>query len=339
MKTKHYNVLATTLQGFLSDYLPRVRGASPHTVLAYRDSFKLFLHFLAQQKGKPVSDLDIECIDIAEILAFLEGLETNRRNTISTRNVRLSAIQSLFRYLAGSYPEYLDKCQRVLNIPSKRMPTRTVEYFEFEEIRAVLQVVDRSKTYGRRDYALLSVMFNTGARAQEVVDLKATDLQLTRPFSVNINGKGKKERICPLWPQTAHVLREYLEERDIDSQRSVHVFINHLGKPLTRFGIRYILAKYVRLAISLQSSLKKKSLHPHSVRHSTALHLLKSGVDLSTISHWLGHSSINTTNKYVTINLEMKRKALEKAKPLSSKTATQASWRKNSDILKWLESL
>lgn len=333
------NILAIALQGFLSDFLPRVRGLSPHTVLAYRDSFKLFLQFLAQQKGKPISDLDVHSIDVAEVIAFLEDLETNRHNTISTRNVRLSAIQSLFRYLGGRYPEYLGKSQRVSDIPLKRMPTRTVEYFEFEEITAVLQSVDRSKAYGRRDYALLSVMFNTGARAQEIVDLRATDLQLSKPFSVSIYGKGKKERICPLWPQTAQVLSDYLEERCVDLKKPLPVFINHLGRALTRFGVRHILAKYVRLGTSLQPSLEKKSLHPHCMRHSTALHLLKSGVDLSTISHWMGHSSINTTNKYVTINLEMKRKAIEKAKPLNCEINTKASWRKNPDILKWLESL
>ena len=183
------------------------------------------------------------------------------------------------------------------------------------------------------------MMFNTGARVQEVIALNGRDLHLTKPYSVKLYGKGKKERICPLWQQTAHVLRDYVEERDIDLNSSVAIFRNHLGHPLTRFGVTYILAKYLRLAADKQQSLNKKRLHPHSIRHSTAIYLLKSGVDLITISQWLGHCSINTTNKYATIDLEMKREALAKANPPKSKSKTKASWKKNPDILKWLESL
>lgn len=339
MKTKCSNVLAITLQGFLGKYLPNVRGMSSHTILSYRDSFKLLLQFLVQQKRVSISGLDIEDIGVQEIIAFLERLEKDRRSTIGTRNVRLSAIHSFFRYLAGQHPEYLNKSQRILGIPLKRTFSRPIEYFEFEEITAVLQTVDRSKKYGRRDYTLLSLMFNTGARAQEIVDLKGYDLQLTKPFSVTIHGKGKKARIVPIWSQTAQVLREYVEERDIDLRKPVTVFTNHLGMPLTRFGVRYILAKYVRLATVRQPSLTKKRLHPHSIRHSTILHLLKSGNDIVTVGHWVGHSSPNTTTKYATIDLEMKRKALEKAKPLHCKTKAKFSWRENPDLLKWLDSL
>ena len=251
------NILAIALRGFFGDYLPSVRGISSHTILSYRDSFKLFLQFLAQQKGKSVSDLDIESIGVEEVIAFLEHLEMNRYNCIGTRNIRLAAIHSFFRYLAGMYPEHLNKSQRILSIPFKRTTTRVVEYLEFEEITAVLEAVDRSKIYGRRDYTILSLMFNTGARVQEIVDVKANDLQLTKPFGVNLHGKGKKERICPLWPQTAQVLREYVEEQSIDLRKPVYIFTNHLGKPLTRVGVWYILGKYLRLAAVRQPSLKK----------------------------------------------------------------------------------
>ena len=204
---------------------------------------------------------------------------------------------------------------------------------------AVFKTIDRRQPDGRRDYALLALMFNTGARVQEIVDLKAFDLQLSTPFSVRIFGKGRKERICPIWAETAHVLREYVEERGIDVRKPLSLFSNHLGLPLTRFGVRYILSKYLRNAAESQPSLAKKRLHPHSMRHSTAVHLLKAGVDLSTIAHWLGHVSINTTIKYAAIDLEMKRQAIAKAKPLSDEKHPQFSWRKNSDILEWLESL
>ena len=204
---------------------------------------------------------------------------------------------------------------------------------------AVLQAIDRCQPAGRRDYALLALMFNTGARVQEIVDLKGNDLQLSNPFSVRFFGKGRKERICPIWAETAHVLREYVEERGIDIRMPITLFTNHLGNPLTRFGVRYILAKYLRNAAEMQPSLAKKRLHPHSMRHSTAVHLLKSGVDLSTIAHWLGHASINTTGKYAAIDLEMKRQAIAKAKPLGDENTPRWSWRKDSDILMWLESL
>jgi site-specific recombinase XerD len=312
---------------------------SSHTILSYRDSFKLLLVFLSQQKNIPVTDLTIENIGIAEIIAFLDYLERERKNGIGTRNIRLSALHSFFRYLAGMYPEHLDQSQRILSIPFKRMSTRTIDYLDFDEIMAVFKTVDRSKFDGRRDYALLWLMFNTGARVQEILDLKGNDLQLSKPFSVHIFGKGQKERICPIWSETAQILREYVEELGIDLRKPVPIFMNHLGRPLTRFGVRYILEKYLQKAASVQPSLKKKRLHPHSMRHSTAVHLLKSGVDLSSIAHWLGHVSPNTTNKYATMDIEMKQQAIEKAKPLCQGINPQSSWRKDPDILAWLESL
>jgi site-specific recombinase XerD len=339
MKTPQSHTLGMALKDFFYNYLRQLRGMSSHTILSYRDSLKLLLVFVAQQKKIAVSDLRIENIGVNEIISFLDHLETTRSNGIGTRNIRLSAIHSCFRYIATMYPEYLDQSQRILSIPFKRMPMRTIQYLEFEEVKAVLQAVDRSTLDGRRDYTLLALMFNTGARVQEIVDLKATDLELSTPFSVRIYGKGQKERICPIWPETAHVLREYVEERGIDTREPVTVFTNHIGGHLTRFGARYILAKHLRKAAQTRPSLGKKRLHPHSMRHSTAVHLLKSGVDLSSIANWLGHTSINTTNKYATMDLEMKRNALAKAKPLGKKVNPKSSWRKRPDILAWLESL
>jgi site-specific recombinase XerD len=178
---------------------------------------------------------------------------------------------------------------------------------EFAEIQAVLGTTDRASPLGRRDYALVSLMFNTGGRVSEIVDSQACDLRLSAPPSVLLRGKGRKERVCPLWPQTAQLLQALLEERNVPTTRAAAVFINHRGSPRTRFGARLILRKLVAQAIRKQPSLKAKRFHPHSVRHSTALHLLRSGVDLSTIAHWLGHASINTTNKYLALDLEAKR--------------------------------
>lgn len=339
MKPTQTNRFGMALRGFFVDYLPKIRGSSPHTILSYRDSIKLCLIFIAQQKNACVSDLRIDDVGVEEIITFLDHLEEKRHNQAGTRNNRLAALHSFFRYVAGTCPEALDQCQRILNIPFKRRTSRTVEYLEYEEITAVLGSMDRSTRDGRRDYALLSLMFNTGVRVQELIELKANDLQLLKPFSVRIFGKGRKERICPIWPETAHLLRQLLEERGIDERQPVTVFTNHTGNPITRFGIRYLLAKHLHNAVRVCPSLGKKRLHPHSVRHSTAVHLLKSGVDLSTIASWLGHASVNTTNKYATMDLEMKRQAIEKAKPLTDGAPSRAEWKQNPDLLAWLESL
>lgn len=339
MKKTQTGILSTALKTFLSDYLPQLKGMSQHTILSYRDSLKLLLRFLIEQKNISVAGLTIDKINPDAIINFLNYLEKNRGNSIGTRNVRLSALHSFFRYLGSKYPEYLYLSQRILNIPFKRTRTRTIEYLEFEEIMAVLQSIDRSKPIGRRDYAVLLLMFNTGARVQEIVNLKTDDLRLSGPFSVHILGKGRKERICPIWAETAEVLRKYIEEQGIDFKKAVPIFLNHLGKPLTRFGIGYMLKKRIQKAAEIHPSLKKKRLHPHSMRHSTAFHLLKSGVDLSTIANWLGHVSVDTTNKYVTMDLDMKQKAIARAKPLGDEIITGTPWRENPDILAWLESL
>lgn len=339
MKRSPSHTLGMALKDFFSNYLPKLRGMSPHTLLSYRDSLKLLLIFVAQQKNIAVPELSIETLGVAEITSFLDHLETSRGNSIGTRNIRLSAIHSYFRYIATMYPEYLDQSQRILSIPFKRLSIRSLQYLEFQEIKAVLKSVDRSTPDGRRDYSLLILMFNTGARIQEILNLKATDLELSKPFGIRLYGKGRKERICPIWPEVAQILREYMEERGIHPGDSSTVFRNHIGGPLSRFGARYILAKYLKKASRIQPSLGKKRLHPHSMRHSTAVHLLKSGVDLSTIANWLGHSSLNTTNKYATMDLEMKRNAMAKAEPLGKKNNPKSSWRKSPELLEWLESL
>jgi len=182
-------------------------------------------------------------------------------------------------------------------------------------------------------------MFNTGARVQEIVDLRPCDLRLERPLQVRLLGKGRKERICPLWPLTADVLRELLAEHAVDPAGSAPLFRNHRGEPLTRFGVRYLLRKHVRAAKLRTPSIAKKRVHPHTMRHSAAVHLLQAGVDLVTISHWLGHASVETTNRYAAVDLETKRAALAKAQPLAAADTGLASWRKDASIVKWLEAL
>jgi site-specific recombinase XerD len=333
------NSLARVLRGFFVDHLPRVRGASPHTVRSYRDALALLLRFLAGRRDRPVALLDFEDIEPEDVLAFLDYLETDRGNSPSSRNARLAAIHAFARYAAAHSPAHLERCQRLLALPFKRAPQRRVEYLEAEEVQAVLDAPDRSTPHGRRDHALFLALFNTGARVQEIVDIRPCDLQLARPRHVLLHGKGRKERLCPLWPQTAEVLRTLLVENRVDPAGTEPLFRNRRGRPLTRFGVRYLLRKYTRMARSAAPTLAAKRVHPHMLRHSTAVHLLQAGVDLVTISHWLGHTSVETTNRYAAVDLETKRAALAKAHPLVGLDAGLAAWRKEDSVLEWLEAL
>jgi site-specific recombinase XerD len=311
---------------------------SPHTLSSYRDSVTLLLRYLAARRRIPVDKLDIADLDAERIVAFLQDLEDTRGSSVATRNVRLAAIHAFFRYLAASDPNRIEQSQRILGVPFKRARARPVEYLEYEEIQAVLASISRTTASGRRDYAMLATMFNTGARVQEILDLRACDLRLGRPAHARLVGKGRKERACPLWPQTAGLLKNFLAESatPVDSDRPL--FLNSRGQPLTRFGVRYLLRKHCDGAQAIAPSLQKKRLHPHSMRHSTAIHLLKSGVDFVTISQWLGHASANTTNRYATVDIEMKRAAISKAQPPRKSRSTRR-WRNDPSLLAWLEAL
>ena len=235
--------------------------------------------------------------------------------------------------------QHLALSQRILSIPFKRTGSREIQHLEQSEIKAVVNGIDRSTSAGRRDYALLGLLFNSGARVSEVVAIKACDFRLASPPHVLLRGKGRKERTCPLWIETANVLRDYMDEQQIAPHEAKGVFPNQYGQPLTRFGIRFIVKKHVHNAAAQTPSLRHKRLHPHSLRHSTAIYLLRSGVDLSTIAHWLGHVSVNTTNKYLKVDMEAKREALAKAKPLFRHNGKTGAWRKKPDLIEWLQTL
>lgn len=337
MKPTVPNLLARCLRDYFTDHLPRLRGMSAHTIHSYRDGLVLLLRFVASNAKRDVCDLDMEDIQPDRVLAFLTYLEEERENSVTTRNVRLAAIHAFFRYVGAHHPDQTERAQRLLGIPFKRADQRVIEYLDRNELEAILTRMDRSTADGRRDYALLATMLNTGARVQEVIDLRGRDLQLTRPYQLRLFGKGRKERFCPLRPQTAQVLRSFCEERQIESGSDARVFLNHRGAPLTRFGVRYILAKHIDRARPEIATLARKRLHPHSMRHSTAVALLKSGVDLSTISQWLGHASPTTTNRYATIDLDMKRDAINRVKPVTG--FRKAAWRTTETVMQWLESL
>ena len=332
--------IARFVQGFFHEYLAAKRGLSPNTVLSYRDSLKLFLRFASQRVAKPVDKLVIQDFDEKLTLLFLDDLETTRGNSTQTRNNRLAALHSFFRYIAAQDPTVLDRCQRICSIPVKRTGHKTIEYLDDREVCTLLDSVNLNWRHGPRDYALLLFLYNTGARAQEAVGLEVGDLRLQTPFQVKLVGKGRKHRVCPLWPETAAALDNYLDHREPDTSDVPTVFLNARGQPMTRFGLRYIVRKYAAKANQACTSLESKTVSPHTFRHTTAMHLLQSGNDLSVVKDWLGHADVNTTHAYVEIDMKMKRKALDACESPESKTRSKGrpKWEKPG-VLRWLDEL
>jgi integrase/recombinase XerD len=332
--------LAATLRAFFAQHLPLTRGLSPRTVSSYRDTFVLLLRFLATRHGCGVVDLDLPHLRAQDVLAFLDHLETERKNSIATRNARLAAIHAFASFLATCDPEQVEEAYRLLAVPIKRGPARAVDYLEGDEIGAMLEAVSPQRPDRVRDRALMLTLFNTGARVQELLDIRPGDLQLDRPTFVRLRGKGRKERLCPLWPETVNALRALLGVTPTSTADSVPVFRNHRGEPMTRFGVRYLLRRYAAQARKSAPSLAAKRVHPHVWRHSSAVHLLRAGIDLVTISHWLGHASVETTNRYAAIDLETKRQALQRAGPVAGPSESAVTiWRTDASIVEWLEAL
>ncbi len=328
--------LATYMKRYFSHYLAVQKGLASNTILSYRDSMKLLLCFAADRIKKPVDKLAIEDIDEPCVLAFLDDLEEKRGCKPRTRNVRLAAIRTFFGFIAREEPSLLPQCQKIHGIPLKRTEHRTIEYLEEKEMQAVLDSVDVNSRTGIRDKALLLLLYNTGARASEIVGLRIADLRLDSIGQVKLLGKGKKQRSCPLWPETVEIINTYLRQRAPKDGVTDTLFLNANGEPITRFGIRYITRKYGAAAGAKSASLKSKAVNPHTIRHTTAMHLLRSGNEINMISRWLGHADCSTTHIYVEIDMEMKRKMLEKADAPTVKK--RMPWN-NPKILEWLSSL
>jgi integrase/recombinase XerD len=331
-------ILGQQISHFFHNYLLGQRGASPHTVHSYRDTLKLLLEFAARRIPKRVADLALDDLDAATVLAFLEHLETERKCSVATRNVRLAAIRTFFRIVAANVPTAFEQCQRIIAIPmKKRPPRRPIDYLERDELEAVLTSIDRSRRGGLRDYALLALIYNCGNRIQETLDLNACDLHLERPYYVRLRGKGNKERISPLWPETAAAVRELLAKRGIAATSATPVFVSQRGERLSRDGASYLLKKHVRTASARKPTLTRKRLHPHSVRHTTAVHMRRAGDDYAAIAALLGHVHPTTTESiYGHIDLEEKRKAIEANPPPIRKV--RARWRRP-EVLEILASL
>lgn len=324
---------------FFQSHLPTRRGVSRHTLQSYRDALVLWLRFLAEDAQRPIERLGLQELTVERTERFLAYLEATRGNSVRTRNVRLAAIHTFARFLAHARPEQLGLAQHLLAIPFKRGAVEhPVDYLEAPDVDRLLKAIDLASPTGPRDYALILLMFNTGARVQEVLDLRVRDLQLEPPEQVRFLGKGLKVRLCPLWPRTARVLGEWLRAgHEGDPKPDERVFRNRRGGALTRCGVRYLLRKYLP---QFRSAGGGRALHPHVLRHTTAVHMLKAGVEFATISQWLGHASLTTTMRYARADLDLKRQALATVFPgtAGAPRGGQLRWH-GVELTRWLRRL
>ena len=328
------SALAPTLQAFFSERLINERGASPHTIAAYRDSFRLLLAFAQQHTGRQPSKLEIEDLDAPLIGAFLDHLEHDRGNSPRTRNARLAAIHSLFRFAALRHPEHAALISRVLTIPTKRFDRTIVSYLTKDEADALINAPDRSRWIGRRDHALLTLTIQTGIRVSELTGLCCQHVHLGTGPRVQITGKGRKQRVTPLTRQTVAVLRQWLQERA--GQPDQPLFPTSRGRPLGRDAIALLVAKHANAANPSCTTLTSKTVSPHTLRHTAAMNLLHAGVDSSVIALWLGHESVESTQVYLHADMQIKERALARITPPNS---APGRYRPPDALLAFLEAL
>lgn len=303
---RDHNLLGPWIRRFLLEYLVAERNLARNTQLSYRDTLSLLLPFVSQQAAVPIERLDVHAVSPERVRAFLDHIERERGCEVVTRNQRLSTIHSLARFVAMRSPEHVDWCSKVRSIPFKKAKKRIIGYLDKPEVEAMLCAPDRRTSLGSRDHALLLFLYNSGARADEAATLQVSNLQLGTSPCVRILGKGNKWRVCPLWPVTVAILRELVRDRSAQDR----VFRGRTGKPMTRFGVHRIVKTCAAIAAKRIESMQGKQIGPHTMRHTTAVHLLRAGVDINTIRAWLGHVSLDTTHVYAEVDLDMKAKAL-----------------------------
>lgn len=331
---------AQYLTQFLSVYLPRQVGSKRNTQLSYRDSFSLFLRYCRDQEKLPPEKLAVSKVDRELVLRFLQWLEEERNCKASTRNQRLAAIHSFFSFLIVEAPQYMQQGQKILTIPMKKTDKPPLMYLPLDSVKGLLEQPDRTTIQGKRDAVLLSLLYDTGARVQELVDLKVCDVALNDTVTILLTGKGGKSRIVPVMKPTGELIRQYIEGSGLSSPQygRCPLFTNRGNKPLTRAGVTYILKKYAGQAQAQGVKDISNEITPHWLRHSKAMHLLQSGVNLVYIRDLLGHSDISTTEIYARADEKMKRKALTEAYN-SPSSEDLPVWKKDKDLLDWLKSL
>jgi integrase/recombinase XerD len=311
--------LSPHIQAFFTDYLCRHKRVSPQTLASCRDSVRLLLTFVKETMGIEPSALAVADLDAPTLLAFLDHLEQQRGNAIRSRNIRLSALRTFFRFVALRDPESVEIVTRVLAIPLKRDDKKLVGYLTRPEIDALIAAPDQSSWIGRRDHTLLLTMYNSGARVSEITSLKREQVVFGATTFLALHGKGRKDRTIPLWPQTRDVLKRWF--RELGEHKRAMAFPNARGRPLARHSVNYLIPKAVEDAAPRCPSLLTRPITPHLIRHTTATHLLQAGIDIATIALWLGHESIETAHVYLETDLATKEQALQKLAPVAEQEA------------------
>jgi len=328
------------LARFFQIYLPGVQGVSTNTVHSYRDTFTIFIRYCNDVKQVKPSKLDFCHISKHLIESFTVWLEDVQNNKVSTRNQRLAAIHAFFRFMMSENAQYIFLAQEILAIPIKKTPSNFPDYLKLDGIQLLLQTPKQDTLSGRRDALIMSLLYDTAARVQEIADITPSDVRLSSPPTAKLTGKGNKERIVSLLPNTVKMLKLYLDEHKMNNRESgsYPLFKNKYGTKLTRAGIAYIIQKYADIAHLECPEIVPEEVNPHMLRHSRAMHLLQSGVNLIYIRDLLGHSSVKTTEIYARADSEMKRMAIEKASPQFN-TGEPKQWEDNGELLAWLKSL
>lgn len=325
---------AVVLQDFFLERLINQRNVSACTVAAYRDTFRILLRYLEQYHHKHSAEVTLADLDAPRVLAFLDHLQAVRKNSVRSRNARLAALRSFLKYASSRNPASLPVIQRVLAIPMKRFDRRLLGFLSRDEVQAILEAPDPATWSGQRDRMMFSLLYNTGARVSEIVSLRVADVLHGRGASIRIQGKGRKERSVPLWKDTVVKLKQWMER--IDRTPTSPLLPNACRKPISRSGAENRLKKAVAIAAQKQPQLVGRTISPHTIRHTTAMHLLQSGVDLSVIALWLGHESTVTTHMYIEADPEMKERALSKLQPIPTK---HLRYRPSEKLLQFLENL
>jgi integrase/recombinase XerD len=332
------SALGALLQSFFTDHLITVKGLRPASVRSYRDTIRLLLTFVADQRRTKITRLRLEDLSFERIVAFLRNLEHDRGNSIRTRNQRLAALHTLFDYIATREPEMLGECHRIAAIPMKRVAPPETQFLERDEIQALFEATPDTGRHAQRDRTLLLLLYNTGARVQEIADLQAGNLDLGVYPVVRLHGKGDKWRTCPLWRQTAGLLQSLLDTLPTPATPDTPVFSSSSGRALTRSGIYKIVRRH---ASDFDEERTGRRITPHVFRHTAAVHLLEAGVEVNVIRGWLGHADLNTTNRYAQINTRAKQEALRVTELPGSSAASPTTpiWRSDETLLTWLASL
>lgn len=332
--------LGRVVFAFFEDHLKVQKGLRPGSIRSYRDTIKLLLVHVATLCSRPVTRLTLNDLAFERVLDFLRTIEEQRGNQPRTRNQRLAALRTFYRYLAVHHPEMLAEAQRVEAIPTKRVQASKTVYLERDEIDALFHALPKDGNLALRDRALLMFLYNTGARVQEAADVRIVDIDVNEPYRVRLHGKGDKWRCCPLWPQTADLLKRLMISNS--AEKTSPVFLSQQRKPLTRFGIYKIVKRHTTALECSALGQKHQGLYPHAFRHSAAVHLLEAGVEVNVIRAWLGHVSLDTTNRYAEITLRTKQAAVAACLPPVDSSAVcrpADGWRQNADLMKWLDSL